>query len=187
MKQNKFSKSQLAALGVFLVLMAGIFLLVVKPLINWRSNINTQIEHSLQERQKLKQRLQTLSTEISLLPKNENNGIFWSGEKPGEASAQIQSAINVLTRQTAVSLKSVTPLPAAAFAQDGVLGARIEIEATLDHFLEFILKLETHEPPLVIERSNIRRLVRPSQRQEQPLILAQLDIAAVFNLGGVDK
>jgi hypothetical protein len=185
--RGPLTKSQSGALALLLAFIICIYALIIQPYFQWQSDVRGDIQQTSQNNTKLQQRIRALQDEVALRPANPDRMIFWPAQKSGEASARIQSILGTLSTKTAVALKSITPLPAAAFSQEGTIGARIEVEAPLDQFLEFLLQLEYHEPPLVIEKSNIRRLVRPTSVQSQPYILAQLDIAAMFEAEGAEQ
>lgn len=187
MIRSSITKSQTTALALMLLIIIVFYTFLMRPIFDWQNNIRVQIEQTKLSNTKLLERLQKLEEELMVSPVTSDTDVFWLAQNTGEASAQIQSTINALSQETGVALKSVTPLPEQTFNQEGALGTRIEIEAPLDQFMNFLLKLELNNPPLVVEKSNIRRLVRSTNMQAQPLILGQLDIAAIIQIEGSNQ
>lgn len=132
--------------------------------------------------EKLRHSLAELQAERAQISSGETEGIFWTAERAGEATALVQSEISSIARARGLALRSIAPTePRKLHSVTGV-GFRLEAEAHLDDLMAFLRDIEFHSPTLMVERATLRRLNRVGQNDAQPVIFVQLDLLAPLRL-----
>ncbi|MFZ5963018.1 type II secretion system protein GspM [Thalassococcus sp. BH17M4-6] len=174
----------LALLGLFATL---IWLAAVQPLQGWRQAQLDARADAIAETQKLKSSIATLRAERDRYDIDGQLDVLWEAERTGTATAMIQSEISRMARDQGVSLRAITPARQRDLSLADAVGIRIELEAALDQLSDFLKVVEYHSPALLIERATLRRLAKPGSALAQPLVFAQIDLAAPFVIQAEDQ
>lgn len=174
----------LAFLGVVALL---IWLAVAQPLQTWRKAQLDARADAIAETQKLQSSIATLRAERNRYDVDGQLDILWQAERSGAATAMIQSEISRMAREQGVSLRAISPARQRDLSLADAVGIRIELEAALDQLSDFLRVVEYHSPALLIERATLRRLSKPGSALAQPLVFAQIDLAAPFVLQAEDQ
>lgn len=170
--------SRMAALAVLLVALSCLWVVVVAPLMEWRLVQLTSAQQTEVELERLQASFQRLSLERETLANYDSVDLAWSARAQGEASAQIQSRMAEAASQAGIRFRSITPLPNAQRDGRNQVVFRLEFEADLAQLTAFLSEIEYATPALPVTHATLRRLVRPNEQALQPVIFAQLDIAA---------
>lgn len=179
--------SRLFALLILTGLGVLIWLAVLQPAYNWKTNAIAELSASQLENTKLIASLSRLKAERAQLSGDTSLAIIWKAKRMGEATALVQSEISNLAAEHGITLRSVTPVPSRDIPFTSAIGFRIEGEATLDRLTSFLIALEASTPALIIERAVLRRLTRPGRTAAQPDVFVQLNLIAPVALDEEEK
>ncbi|WP_284165974.1 type II secretion system protein GspM [Frigidibacter sp. SD6-1] len=151
---------------------------VLLPLSDWRAETATRLSQVRAELEHLNKSIAELQAEMTRLSAGIAESYRWSAPQLGEASAMVQSRISDVARQVGVSLRQISPLPDRDIGSSGLLGFRIELEATVDNFVKFLIQVEQNSPALTVRRATVRRLTRAEVVSSQPFLFVQIDLLA---------
>ncbi|SMX26034.1 General secretion pathway protein M [Pelagimonas phthalicica] len=178
--------SRLSSLLLALALLVGFFALiwlsVGQGLYNWRDTALSKREEMRSELQKLEGSLAALKRDHSQFGETGELTLIWAAKEAGAVTALIQSEISKLAKDHGVSLRAVTPAKESGLSLQEATGFRIEFEASLDQLTGFLQDIEYSSPALVVDRAVLRRLNKPGHKHPQPLVFAQIDLAAPIRL-----
>ncbi|SFI65429.1 GspMb/PilO family protein [Jannaschia pohangensis] len=170
-----------------LVIAFGVLVLLAVPLLrDWKTDIQSARDDAAFETARLQRSIADLETEAAQLVGTGILDTVWRARQPGEALAIVQTEIGDLATRAAVSLRSMSPIPAPDLPLVDTLGLRLEGEMPLNRLVTFLLALEHHDRSLIVRSANIRRLPNGQDRFEQPLLFVQLDVVAPLVLGEAD-
>jgi hypothetical protein len=161
--------------------------LVVVPAMQWRVDIEAAYENERQEQVRLIGQIRDLEIRRARLSQDEGQIPLWEAARIGEANARIQQALGRIGDESGLSFQSVIPSNPGDVPLVTSVGFRVEIEGTFDRIVSLLGRLESHNPPLLIERATLRRLSRPGERSSQPLLMVQLDLHAPVDLLAVSE
>lgn len=163
-------------------ILTGLILLiwvsVVAPLQNLKTGNFENRANGISEMRKLQDRIAILQLEKSRLSDRGQLDVLWQAERTGTATAMIQAEISRQALQEGIGLRSISPVRKRDLRLADAVGIRIEMEAGLDQFTDFLRSVEYHSPALLVERAALRRLIKPGNQSEQPLVFAQIDLSA---------
>ena len=166
--------------GLFVLAGCGalLWLFVVSPVAEWKGEQFAELQGLRADEARLERSLETLRDELVVLSGDGEVSFVWRSPQIGTATAEVQSALNTLASSTGISLRSITPLPAAQDNSRSTIAFRIESEAALDTLTDFLVALEYGERALVVRSATLRRLARPANEQIQPVVFFQMDVVA---------
>lgn len=170
--------SRLAAIGLLGLVLGSFWALAIQPLGEWRQAQLTELERTKLEIERLTLATARLEAERDSLQGETTISKLWDGTQPGEISARIQSHLNDAASESGISFRSITPLPPRSAGTYTSFGFRLEFEAGLGQLARFLQDVEYAAPALPVERATLRRVIRPGDRSEQPIVFAQIDIVA---------
>lgn len=176
--------SRLVTLAVLLTFFGLIWLAILAPLAAWKMSSVAQLEAAQQEASRLQASIQRLQTEKAQLASGDISEIVWAAPLLGEATARIQARVSELASQEGLALRSITPIGERDFPLTGAVALRLEAEAPLDRLTNFFIKADHHTPVILINQANIRRLVRPGETPQQPLLFVQVEIVVPVDISG---
>ncbi|WP_339691982.1 hypothetical protein [Celeribacter baekdonensis] len=171
--------------GFVLMMAAWLFIaLVVLPLSRWKLGVEVQFDTETSRIVQLQERLSSLQHDLSSASDLPTQDLLWTAPQIGEVTAKIQSTLTNQARDSGLALRSIAPTGAeeedfATFAK-----FRLEGEVRLDSTLNFLRKLEGNAPPLLVRNATLRRLNRPGNAEEYPLLFIQLELVAPVRVGG---
>lgn len=175
--------SRVAAISLTLLIIGIFCAIFLVPIFSERTKTQIMRTTLEQEINDLRARSVSLNQQFSGVGQANVEQYLWKAKQAGEMTAKIQAELGKLATQEGISLRSIIPTVSKDFSQIETTGLRIEAEADLSQFKDFILTLEQHEPALFIERAILRRINRPGISSEQPLIFFQIDILAPVKIG----
>lgn len=182
------SKISRLATGAILVVLCGlVWALVLNPLAAWKKNSVAQLTEAQQETSRLQASIVRFQTEKAQLASGDISEIIWTAALLGEATARIQARISELASQEGLALRSITPIGERDFPLTGAVALRLEAEASLDKLTRFLIKVDHHTPVILIHQANIRRLVRPGELPQQPLLFLQIEIIVPVDITGEER
>lgn len=176
----RFTAPSRRAISAGLALLLGIALVVavLMPLGSWRAAVLARKAAEDAELARLGATRLRLTAERDLLSGAVPAVGIWPAAPIGEVTARIQSELSALSRDSGVSLHSVAPTGPKPLASAATVGFRLEAQARLDQLSDFLRALEFHSPPILIAQAQLRRIARPGDVAEQPLVFFQLDLIA---------
>lgn len=181
------------AMAVLVVGLLGIGQFVVRPVVAWHQSVNARLADTLAEIARLDQTLLALAAERQALTGSHDLDLIWAAEQSGQASAMVQGRLSDLARDQGLALRSISPLPVRDLPLAQGVGFRIELEASLDRLIPYLVALEHSIPLLVIERATLRRLTRagepvdsPAAPSLQPELFVQIDVIAPVQIAAAE-
>jgi hypothetical protein len=152
------------ALGLLLLALAGIYLLVVSPLLD----LYAARAAVLEDRQMLLPRLRAAADELPELRARVEQlrvaagtrKITLEGASDALAAAALQSRIEELAASVGATIGSTESLPAEARSGYRRIGLRYVLSGQYETLVKFLAKLEAADPPLVIDNLHIHGVLR---------------------------
>jgi general secretion pathway protein M len=153
-------RGRLLALFLLLLALAGVYLLVVAPLLD----AYAELENALENRRMLIPRLDASGADVPALRDRvaelrtaaSTHVVALDGASDAIASANLQSRIQELAAAAGVAIRSTESLPAEARGDYRRIGVHLMLTATYDNLLTLLGKLQTAMPPLAIDNLRIR-------------------------------
>lgn len=164
---------------IFAVLM---FLFLSFEMRNWKSDVLARSEDLRRRALHLENSKLALLSELNFLEDGSDLSLKWASEEIGAAVALIQNSITNLAAKNAVQIRSVAP--GGVESADGTEYASfaIDLEARLDDFSGMLRSIEGHNPAIFVEQATLRRISRPGDDAEQPLLGARLVVSAPLSI-----
>ncbi|WP_208353081.1 type II secretion system protein GspM [Pseudaestuariivita rosea] len=176
--------SRVLVVLTLVTVMVLIWVALLSPILNWRSQVQNELQSAQIEQARLQRSIAQLMTEQARLSADDATSVLWTAFQSGEATARVQASLSTMARQSGVNLRSIAPVRARELPFSQALAFRLESEASLDQMVALLRAIEYSNPPLVIERANVRRLTRPTRSSDQPLVFFQLEILAPVIITG---
>lgn len=177
-------------IGRFLIaggLLLGLYFVLWHPIQAWRISSFEALSRAQNEQKLLEGRIEDLRSRRASLTQEQLPIELWTTADLGRATALVQEAFVAVGREAGLEIQTVTPRDGVKAATAAAVGFRLEAEAGWDAVVGFLDSLERHAPPLLIDRAVIRRLNRPGERAEQPLVSLQIDISAPLIQGNATQ
>lgn len=159
-------------------------MLVLPMLADWRSMKITHLNALEGELATLDVRSERLAAELALVKDSKTDGLKWQADGLGVATARIQARVSEFASENGIALRSMSPTGEAKLSGTPTVTFRLEAEATLDRLVSFLRTLEYGQPAVLVQASNIRRLNRPGNDGQQPVVFVQLDLSAPIEIAG---
>ena len=105
------------------------------------------------------------------------------GPNEGVINADLQTRIKTMTEQAGARLRSVQGLPASTSEQTKYVGARLEMQGSLQAIQRALHAIETGRPYLFITSAAIRPSLNMQNPREEPVIEARLDVVGAMQTG----
>ena len=175
-------RGQLMALGLLLVALAGVYLLVVSPLLG----LYAERAAVLENRRMLLPRLRAAADELPILHARAEQlrvaagtrKITLEGASDPIAAATLQSRIEELAASVGATIGSTESLPAEARSGYRRIGLRYVLSGSYETLIKFLAKLEAANPPLVIDNLHIHGVLRRPGTPASAGLDAGLDVYA---------
>jgi len=157
-------KGRFLALGLLAIALAGVYLLVVSPLLDLYAQRTTAIENRLM----LLPRLHAAADELpdlrarveQLRAGAGTRNLTLEGASDAIAAAALQSRIEGLAASVGATIGSTESLPPEARSNYRRIGLRYVLSGTYETLIRFLAKLEAATPPLVIDNLHIHGVLR---------------------------
>lgn len=163
---------------VLIACAALVYVVAVQPFTQWRERVEAEYVNALETQQRLSESIARMSTEIDGIANDPDLPLAWLAPQMGQANAQVQAQLGQLAREAGISLRSTTPIGERDLPYAESIAFRLEGEGDLDQWQDLLRAIEFNNPPILIERGTMRRLVRPGPESEQPTLYAQLELFA---------
>ncbi len=164
-------------LAPILVTAALLWSLVLQPFWARSDALAAQRDRLLAQRDLARTQIANLSaiTPEEGLPES----AFWTAETPALTLSRIQSVVSASARENRVTLSSISTRPAKAVGEYSKFALAIEADGLLEDIAPLLASLEAHDPPLRIERLQLR--TRPTNATD----VAGTTVYAQFELWGL--
>ena len=175
-------RGQVLALSLLLVALAGVYLLVVSPLLG----LYVERGAVLENRRMLLPRLQAAVDELPILRARVEQlrvaagtrKITLEGASDPIAAATLQSRIEELAASVGATIGSTESLPAEGRSGYRRIGLRYVLSGSYETLIKFLAKLEAATPPLVIDNLHIHGVLRRPGTPASAGLDAGLDVYA---------
>ena len=175
-------RGQVLALSLLLVALAGVYLLVVSPLLG----LYAERAAVLENRRMLLPRLQAAADELPILRARVEQlrvaagtrKITLEGASDPIAAATLQSRIEELAASVGATIGSTESLPAEGRSGYRRIGLRYVLSGSYETLIKLLAKLETATPPLVIDNLHIHGVLRRPGTPTSAGLDAGLDVYA---------
>lgn len=157
-------QGRLLALSLLFIALAGVYLVVVSPILDLYSERAAVLEN----RRLLLPRLRTAADELPALRARVEElraaagtrKITLEGASDALAAAALQSRIEELAASAGVTIGSTESLPVEARSGYRRIGLRYVLSGPYESLVKFLAKLEAATPPLVIDNLHIHGVLR---------------------------
>jgi general secretion pathway protein M len=157
-------QGRIIALGLVFIALAGVYLLVVSPLLDFYADRAAVIEN----RRILLPRLSATADELpglraqveQLRAAAGTRKLTLEGTSDAIAAAALQSRIEELATSVGATIGSTESLPAEARSGYRRIGLRYVLSGPYETLVRFLAKLEAATPPLVIDNLHIHGVLR---------------------------
>jgi general secretion pathway protein M len=157
-------QGRIIALGLVFIALAGVYLLVVSPLLDFYADRAAVIEN----RRILLPRLSAAADELpglraqveQLRAAAGTRKLTLEGTSDAIAAAALQSRIEELATSVGATIGSTESLPAEARSGYRRIGLRYVLSGPYETLVRFLAKLEAATPPLVIDNLHIHGVLR---------------------------
>ena len=169
---------RLAVLVVLAGLATALWIGAVRPAIEWRLAIRAEAGLLQGEERRLRVGLARMARERAILQMGSLDGMIWQGAQAGAVTAAIQAELSAAAERAGLELQSIAPIEKRTLPVAQAELFRLEGEATLDRWLEFLLQIEPNVPLFAIETATFRRLSSVESAEPQPRLYGQIDVLA---------
>lgn len=175
-------RGQILALALALAVLAALYLMVAAPLLGLFAERRGMIEAD----RMLLPRLQATAAELPALRariarlrvEGETRGLTLDGATDALASANLESRLDGFARSVGATIGSSEILPASRRGPYRRIGLRLILTGTYETLVKLLAKLETAQPPLIIDNLQLHGLL------SQPGIRADATIDAGIDVYG---
>jgi hypothetical protein len=161
-------RGQLWALILMLIALAGVYFLVVTPLVDLYAGRQSVLENRRTLLPRLKaaaQELPELRTKVSeLRAAVGTRRVTLDGSSDAVAAANLQSRIEELAASVGAMISSTESLPAEVRAGSRRIGLRYVLNGPYETLVKLLAKLEAATPPLVVDNLHIHGRLRAERR-----------------------